>query len=234
MEEKQSNLAVAVDVESQAELLSLADRLGPHVCMIKTHVDALADFTPDFGQRLQEIAARHQFLIFEDRKFADIGNTVVAQYARGLYHIAEWADLINAHALPGPGIIEGLREIGLERGSGLLLIAEMSSQGTLARGAYAKKTVAMAQKYPEFVIGFICQKQLTTEPGMIHCTPGVQLRRGKDRLGQRYNTVEDAVSRRRSDVIIVGRDIVRAQAPEAQAALYRERAWAAYLHRLQE
>lgn len=232
METKQSNLAIALDVTSQAELVRLADQLGPYMSLLKTHVDILEDFTPDLGEKLRALAERHQFLIFEDRKFADIGQTVSLQYERGIYRIIEWADLINAHIVPGPGVIEGLKARGLSRGRGLLLLAEMSSHGTLAAGSYTQRAVEMAREHADFVVGWISLGKIAAEPSWLHLTPGVQLVPGQDAWGQRYRTVEEVVTQNGTDLCIVGRAITHAADPLQQACLYRNRAWAAYQQRL--
>ncbi|MES2997813.1 MAG: orotidine-5'-phosphate decarboxylase [Pseudomonadota bacterium] len=226
---KQSNLCLSADVTNSQALLTLADQIGSEICLLKTHVDILSDFDVNFITQLKALSKKHQFLLFEDRKFADIGNTVKQQYAGGLYHIAEWADITNAHTVPGPGIIQGLQEIGLAKQRGLLLLAEMSSIGSLAQGNYTQASIKMAKDYPEFVIGFISQGQLTENPGLIHMTPGVQWSHSDDSLGQHYISPEQAILKNRTDIIIVGRGIYHAKDPLAEARRYRKSAWNAYL-----
>lgn len=228
MDDKRTNLALSADVTTSEDLLMLADQLGPEICVLKTHIDIITDFTPALTQRLTKLAQEHHFLIFEDRKFADIGHTVKQQYEGGMYHIANWADMVNAHALPGPGIIQGLASIGRAKNRGLLLLAEMSSKGHLMDEAYAQQTLAMAKQYPDFVFGFITQHALTSEPQWINMTPGVQLEPGTDNLGQQYNTPESAIIEHGTDIIIVGRGITKASNPKACARDYRHRGFRAY------
>ncbi|XP_077392776.1 uridine 5'-monophosphate synthase [Festucalex cinctus] len=232
MAEKQSNLCVSADVTSSEELLQLADTLGPKICLLKTHVDILKDYTEDFGQKLQAVAEKHNFLIFEDRKFADIGNTVKHQYEGGLYQISSWSHIVNAHVVPGPGVVSGLASVGRALGRGCLIIAQMSSQGSLATGHYTEAAVKMAEEHSDFVIGFICGSKITERPEFLHMTPGVRMQAGGDLLGQQYTTPEEVISNKRSDVIIVGRGILEASDRLDAAEAYRKSGWEAYTLRM--
>jgi len=231
MDEKKTNLAFSADVTKADELLKLANLLGPKICVLKTHIDIIEDFSPELTQELHKLAVKYHFFLFEDRKFADIGNTVRQQYQGGVYRIADWADIVNAHSLPGPGIVKGLAEIGRKKNRGLLLLAEMSSSGHLMNADYVNETLKMAEQFPDFVMGFITQHALSTDPHWIHLTPGIKLNEGVDAFGQQYVTPEKAIFERGTDIVIVGRGIIQSDDPLAQAKLYRERAWNAYLKR---
>ena len=228
LDNKKTNLAFSADVTSGQELLQLADLLGPEICVLKTHIDIINDFTPELTTALRRLADKHRFLLFEDRKFADIGHTVKHQYENGIYRISDWADIINAHSLPGPGIVQGLAEVGRQRERGLLLIAEMSSAGHLMNADYVKRTLEMAETFSDFVFGFITQHALSPDPRWINFTPGIKLNIGSDALGQQYITPEKAIRENGTDIIIVGRGIIAADDPVAEAKAYRERGWEAY------
>jgi uridine monophosphate synthetase len=234
MAEKQTNLAVAADVTDEKQLLSLADAIGPEICVLKTHADIVEGWTESTGRKLRELADQHKFLVFEDRKFADIGNTVAHQCNGGVHKISQWADIINAHSVPGPGIISGLSRACSESGRevGLLLLAQMSSEGNLASSlpGYTEKTVDMARGATDFVCGFISQNKIAGNE-FVYMTPGVQLEKGGDALGQQYNTPESVICERNSDIIIVGRGIYSADDSSRAAQSYRKAGWQAYLKR---
>ncbi|XP_047125245.1 uncharacterized protein LOC100199154 [Hydra vulgaris] len=233
MEDKKTNLALSADITNCSELLRIADLLGPHICILKIHVDIMVDFSSQFIQLLQELAKKHDFVIFEDRKFADIGNTVKEQYSRGIYKIRDWADLINAHGVPGDGVLLGLKEEASGYDRGCLLVAQMTSLGALTNCGYSDAVVQMAERSSEFVIGFISTSKLIDGENFLYMTPGVNMAVSGDELGQQYLTPEIVVRDRKCDVIIVGRGIYNALDPLSEAIKYKEAGFKAYLQRLE-
>ncbi|KZF26069.1 Orotidine 5'-phosphate decarboxylase [Xylona heveae TC161] len=333
---KRTNLCLSADVTTTSALLNIAEEVGDSICMLKTHVDIISDFGEKTVRGLRDIARRKRFLVFEDRKFGDIGSTVQKQYTAGPFSIVRWAAITNAHIFPGPAIVtalkaaaadaiaafnrsveteisvgtprpssdeddgsfdgssEGVSNDGdttklplrkrsivaattiesstesttLERGAldeataqaendrekalealgspplarGLLLLAEMSSEGNLLTGAYTQKCIDIARDHNDFVIGFIAQHDLNSKPGdnFITCTPGISLpppgQEGQkvsgDGLGQQYNTPHKAIVQEGCDVVIVGRGILSAKDRAAEAERYRREAWKAYEERV--
>ena len=212
--------------------------------MLKTHIDIISDFSQATTDGLTQLSKKHNFLIFEDRKFVDIGNTVQKQYRGGALRIFEWAHIVNASVLAGEGIIQALDEvITKESGSqqrGILILAEMTSSGSLATGEYTRISVEIAQKYAQSVIGFVATRELSSyAPESVHrqeddyvvFTTGVNMASKGDQLGQQYQTPTNAVEGG-SDFLIAGRGIYRAPDPVAAVKAYREAGWNAYLARI--
>lgn len=236
MATKETNLCVAVDLPKVNLILDLVEQIGPHICVLKTHVDVIEDFNENFVQALTSLAVKYNFLILEDRKFADIGHTVSMQYAKGLYKIANWADLVTCHSLPGKGVVDGLKAgVGDYSNKGVFLLAEMSSKGNLINPKYTKDTIelAMDASNNDFIAGIVCQTLgVVTNPGLIQLTPGVQLNNTNDELSQQYNSPETVVKDKGADIAVVGRGITNSANAAAAAKEYRDQLWAAYCDRI--
>ncbi|OJD19686.1 orotidine 5'-phosphate decarboxylase [Blastomyces percursus] len=249
-EEKKSNVVVSADVTTTKELLDLADRLGPYITVLKTHIDILTDLTPSTLISLQALAKKHRFLLFEDRKFVDIGSTVQKQYHGGSLRISEWAHIVNCAMLAGPGIVDALAQTASSpifqtayaaEGRALLILAEMTSKGSMATGPYTELSVQAARKHRRFVLGFVATRALNEvlpvdgeekdEEDFVVFTTGVNLSSSGDALGQQYQTPASAVGRG-ADFIISGRGIYAASDPVEAVLKYREEGWRAYLERV--
>jgi len=85
---KSTNLCCAVDLTDAEKILDVARKIGEHVCALKLHVDTIENFSDSFIFQLQTIARNLNFMLFEDRKFADIGNTVDLQFRCGIFKIS--------------------------------------------------------------------------------------------------------------------------------------------------
>lgn len=244
MSEKESNLCLALDEPDPNRFLMLAEAIAPEIAVLKTHVDTIEGYSGKITVELSNLAREHNFLIYEDRKFADVGQTVKNQYTKGIFHIIEWADVVNAHAISGPGLIEGLKEEVLRYNlldkRALLLLAQMSSEGNLINDHYTKQVVGLAKENPDFVMGFIGAGAANipylagiTPPEFLILAPGVKLQDGGEAYGQKYDTPE-AVIRAGADVIMVGRDIFNDSRPLAKARRYKETGWKSYQTRIEQ
>jgi len=223
---KQSNLIASADVTTTRELLDLAEKVGPHVIALKTHIDIISDFeyektiTP-----LKALAAKHNFLLMEDRKFADIGNTQELQFTSGVFKITDWADFVTSQ------VIGGFESLDCFKNVGVVAIIGMSSKGALTTSAYREEALKIAASHPN-VIGGVSQNQLPEE--MLLFTPGVNLADSGDGKGQQYNTPEHVFKTLHTDFIIVGRGIYQSEDPAEAAILYKNSGWNAYLNSLEK
>lgn len=222
---KESNLIASADLITSAELINFAKQVGPHIVALKLHSDIIRDFNPDFILQLQKIAKEEKFLLFEDRKFGDIGSTQELQFKQGVFNIGNWADMITSHVIGGEESLKVFENVGV------VAIVEMSSKGTLTDDYYIGKALNVAEKSAN-VLGVVAQRRVSDD--LLLFTPGVNISAKGDSRGQQYNTPERVFQAYHTDFMIVGRGIYKAVNPKEAAREYQKLGWKAYLDGLNE
>ncbi len=237
--EKESLVVLAADLPTIDGIVDIIESVGSRVCALKTHVDMVDDFSTEDWAKVVDAAHRHRMLLFEDRKFADIGRVAQTQMG-GLYNIRSWADIVTSHSVSGPDVVDGIAAAWdqVKRVGGVLLLAQMSSSGSLLEGEYSQRTLEMGAASPH-VIGYIGNGSSPSDlevlrakvgEGRMIWTPGVNTKAVEGVLGQRYGHHADAV-RSGSDAIIVGSGIHGFDDPAASAQEYANESWKALMER---
>ena len=236
---KQSLVVLAADLKTTNSLVDLIELVGPHISALKTHVDMVDDFQSEKWEKVVKCAKRHDLIIFEDRKFADIGKISRVQMG-GVYDIRSWADLVTAHRISGPDIVDGIGAAwdDVQRVGGIFLLAQMSSRGNMITKTYTDETIKTGKGSP-YVVGYIGNGSSPEEIRLLRqkvgrnqliWTPGVNLATGDGELGQRYGNPYDAIING-SDGIIVGSGIYSVDDPLSSTKMYAKESWKALTER---
>ncbi|DAC24023.1 MAG TPA: orotidine-5'-phosphate decarboxylase [Candidatus Thalassarchaeaceae archaeon] len=237
--EKETLVCLAADLRTMADIKALITEVGPYIACLKLHVDIVDDWDIEGWMEICELAKNLKVAIWEDRKFADIGR-VSRQQMAGAFDIRSWADIVTAHLISGPDIVQGLQngwgDVGRE--GGVLLLAQMSSRGNLLNEEYTTAVVKHGNEI-EGVLGYIGNG---SEPNAIRTlrdivgstrmiwTPGINLNVGDGVAGQRYGRPREAVLAG-ADCLIVGSGIHQSQNRGEMAAEYARISWQALLDR---
>lgn len=205
--EKKTRLCFSADFTSQDDLFKWIDIVGPHICLLKTHVDIIEDFNNVFIKKILEKKKKYNFLILEDRKFADIGKTFDKQLFGGIYKIGSWADIITIHGICAEGMLSYLSTKNISYIPKIFIVAEMSSLGNIIDSNYSDSCYKIAKKYNELVIGFIAQNDRFNDKQFLIATPGININCINEK-DQQYRTPKEAVESG-SNIIIVGSAIYK-------------------------
>ena len=237
--EKKTLVCLAADLRTMSEISALIAEVGPYIACLKLHVDIVDDWNIEGWGKICNEARSQGVAIWEDRKFADIGR-VSRQQMAGSVDIRSWADIVTAHLISGPDIVQGLQDgwKDVNREGGVLLLAQMSSRGNLLDERYTKAVVELGNK-EDGVLGYIGNgsnpdairvlREIVGSNRMIW-TPGINLAVGDGVAGQRYGHPRDAVLAG-SDCLIVGSGIHQSQDRGVAAAEYARISWQALLDR---
>lgn len=231
MIDKRTNLCVAADFKAVQQVIKLADMIGPHICMLKLHSGFQGGTSENSLEALYNLKRRHNFLLFEDRKFFDGRETVILDYQ----DYVKYVDIVTVVPDFGDAMFDAIKtvvdntDLPDDEHRGCLAVCELSFKDIIRPDP--EKLYRVAERNSPICIGIIAQKlKVKDQSRMIKATPGINMSQTSDGKSQQWRGPESAIADG-TDIIIVGRGITAKPEDqwEATAREYKDLAYKAYL-----
>jgi orotidine 5'-phosphate decarboxylase subfamily 1/orotate phosphoribosyltransferase len=196
---KKTNICASLDLTNPIELLNILNIIGDMICSVKLHFDII-NFTYQmplelFVSKLKALKETKNFMVIEDRKFADIPYIVSKQFDK----LSDCIDMITTHGICGKTLLDILDK----KNVGIILIHSMSVQNNLIDKVYSMNVLDIGKNY-ENVVGYVTQEGFVSSHFIF--SPGIALSEqssSTDNMGQVYRPVESV----KADIYIVGRSL---------------------------
>ncbi len=189
----------AADVSSMKTLFVELDKYGKKIGILKLHIDTFSDFSIENLLKLQDYKKKYNLLIWEDRKFADIGHIMDRQIKNSAYCYQDWVDIFTIHGIAGNESVQYI--INENPQFKWILVGQLSSTDNLITENYTEKCKEIYKSNVN-IVGMVCQEYLG--PEYIHIVPGISRNNEVDEKGQKYSTI---ASKSFADFFVIGRSI---------------------------
>ena len=234
---KQTNICLSLDETNWDNFFSILEKVKDKICLLKIHLDLMDDFDQNIINKLVIMSTVSNFMIWEDRKLCDIGNTnklIVDKLLSYKYHYLKddksldifkiiqnikFNDLIYLNkkslvdfiSINPTGGMESLKPLFGK--IGIFVLAEMSCFGNIINTQNCMEILNISNNNNKYISGVINQTidKEVIHPNLLSLTPGVNLTQNKDGSGQKYRGLDKL--KHKPDILVVGRYIYQAENP---------------------
>jgi len=107
---KQSALCLSLDVDKWEVGKKILNLCGEYIVMVKLHVDLFTDIINIdlFIKEIRELGRKHQFLIMEDIKLADVDKITHKKINNSFFKYHTWANYLTIHGLTSKSVVDSL------------------------------------------------------------------------------------------------------------------------------
>lgn len=186
---KKINLLVSVDLIRTEEILKLTQRIRDKIFGLKLQAYIISNFNKSFIQKFKDLAREKDFLLIEDRKLANIGNTRRLHLYQGVYEIPSWTDMVSIYPIVRAQNLQSLKSHEI----GLITIVGMSSSGNLINDNYREKALKISLENPQ-VMKVISQQKI--DNFLLLFIPEVHLSVTGDDKGQQIHPIRSNLTRK--------------------------------------